>query len=374
MGRNRIRLAFVLVIIIAVIAVVVWQVLGTASSESSADILSSGFIEARDVSISLETGGRIVDIAADEGDSVDAGMPLVRLDDSLLRAQRQQAEATVAIHQADLEKVIAALSQATISRDAAERIWKDALEVQNNPLELESKIIVARGELAMAEIAIEVAWEGDFSPKKWGRVEEKRANLRRDIAQNVLDNLLEIRENPQEINSRVDETYAAYQSAVAAVEVAEQAVEVAKAWVEQAEASLHIIDVQLSRLTSSSPISGVVAARYAEVGEIAQPSAPILNITELNKVTLTTYVPESKIGLVKLGQEAIVSVDSYPQESFTGKVVYISPQAVFTPKNIQLREEREKMVFAIKIRLDNPEHKLKPGMPADAKILTNTGG
>ena len=165
----------------------------------------------------------------------------------------------------------------------------------------------------------------------------------------------------------MDQAYAAYQVAEAAVAAAERQVE-------QAGASLEVIQVQLSRLNVSSPVSGVVAARHAEVGEIAQAGVPVLTITELEEVTLTAYVPESKIGLVKLGQTALVSVDSYPGESFTGEVVYISPRALFTPGNIQLKEEREKMVFAVKISLVNPEQKLKPGMPADARILTNSEG
>jgi HlyD family secretion protein len=114
-----------------------------------------------------------------------------------------------------------------------------------------------------------------------------------------------------------------------------------------------------------------VAARYAEVGEIAKSGASILTITELDEVTLTGYVPESKIGLVKLGQKVLVSVDSYPKDSFSGKVIYISPEAQFTPANVQLKEEREKTVFAVKIRLDNPDQKLKPGMSADARITTS---
>jgi len=117
-----------------------------------------------------------------------------------------------------------------------------------------------------------------------------------------------------------------------------------------------------------------VAARHAEVGEIAQPGASILTITQLADVTLTAYVPESKIGLVKLGQKALVSVDSYPGETFSGTISYISPRALFTPKNVQLKEEREKMVFAVKISLANPGQKLKPGMPADTRIVVTPGG
>jgi multidrug resistance efflux pump len=197
------------------------------------------------------------------------------------------------------------------------------------------------------------------------QIEKAESTL--DNVGKTLQNLLDIKNNPQEINAAVDQAYNAYQTAIAVVEAAERQVE-------QAKTSLEIIKVQLDKLISSSPISGVVAARYAEVGEIAKPGVPILTITELEEVTLTTYVPESKIGRLKLGQEAFVTVDSYPEESFSGKVVYISPRAVFTPKNIQLKDEREKMVFAVKIRLANPEQKLKPGMPADARLLINAGG
>lgn len=189
-----------------------------------------------------------------------------------------------------------------------------------------------------------------------------------------MENLLRIKDNPQEINAAVDSAHASYLAAVAAVEVADEGVKLVEVQVEQAEASLEVITVQLDKLTASSPISGVVVARYAEVGEIAKPGATILTVTRLEEVTLTAYVPESKIGQVKLGQRALVSVDSYPDDSFSGEVVYISSEAQFTPRNVQLKEEREKMVFAVKIRLDNPDQKLKPGMPADARILTHPEG
>ena len=409
---KRSALVFILLIIIAV---VVWWFAGSRTTESSTDIFSSGFIEARDVDIALEAGGRIIDITAGEGDQVEAGMNLVELDDALLKAQEKQAEATVQLTQAYLQ-------QAIISRDGAKKGWVNALDVQHNPLELEARIIAAQGQLEAAELdlirvkEIENEWkvavaeiqkntaekilenlrhfkvsfpvsfytmnkeiypaegELDIAELNLSYQEELEkywsvpaAELRRDIAKKALENLLTIKNNHQEINDAVDKSYTAYQTAVAAVEAMERQVE-------QAEASLDVIKVQLAKLSSVSPISGVVAAQHAEVGEIAQPGFPILTITELEEVTLTAYVPESKIGLVKLGQEALVSVDSYPGESFSGEVVYISPRALFTPRNIQLEEEREKMVFAVKIKLANPEQKLKPGMPADAVIKTNSEG
>jgi len=414
MKRKKVRLVIVFLMLIVVVGGLGWA-FGCDSSQSSTDIFTSGFIEARDVAIALEIGGRIVDIAAREGDRIEAGVPLIKLDDSLLKAQEQQAEANVKLARAYLE-------QAIVSRDGAKKAWENALDVQRNPLELDAGIIAAQGELEMAELnllrekEIENDWrvtaaeirrdtaekvlenlelfelsfpvsyykmnkeilpaKGELDIAELTLAYERElaefwrvpaAELQRNIAQKALENLLGIRDNPQEIDAAVDQAYTAYQTAIAAVEAAERQVE-------QVEASLEVIEVQLSKLTSSSPVSGVVAAQHAEVGELAQPGVPILTVIELEEVTLTAYVPESKIGLVKLGQEALVSVDSYPEESFSGEVVYISPRALFTPRNIQLKEEREKMVFAVKIRLANPEQKLKPGMPADAQILTDSEG
>ena len=411
MKRKRIRLLVVLLVIV-VVSGGLWWGFGRSSAERDGTILTSGFIEARDVTLSAETSGRIVEIAADEGDPVAAGAILVRLDASLLLAQKRQAEANSNLARAYLE-------QAVIAQEGAEKAWQNALEVQHNPMELDAKIIVAEGELALAKLNLaqteemEKDWnlavaeiQLDTAQKLLENFEKAEhtlgmgsqydrkaktiptagelaiaelnldyqtelinyfsiptAELRMATAQKALDNLLAIRDNPQELNAAVDSAYTAYQASAVAAEAAELQVE-------QAEASLDVINVQLDRLTVVSPASGVVASRYAEEGEIAQPGLPVLSIIELDEVTLTAYVPERKIGLVKLGQEAQISVDSYPDESFPGTIIYISPNALFTPKNIQLKDEREKMVFAVKISLANPEQKLKPGMPADARILT----
>ncbi|MFC1966766.1 HlyD family secretion protein [Chloroflexota bacterium] len=364
-----IRLVIILIVII-IVSSGLWWFVNSTSPESSTDILTSGFIEAKDIAIAPEVGGRIVEINASEGDRVKAGVTLVKISDSLLRAQQKQAKAAVTIAQAGLEQAMASRDQAMVSQDGAKKVWENALEVQADPLELEARIIAAQGELDMAKLSVIRGWRRQ--DERWGHWEQLAAELRQGAAQNVLDNLLLIRDNPQEINATVDKADVAYQQAAAALGVAEKAVKTAQTQVEYAEASLEIINVQLSKLTLSSPGSGVVAAQHAEVGEIAQAGAPILTITELKEVTLTAYVPESKIGLVKLWQEALVSVDSYTEDSFSGEVVYISPRALFTPKNIQLKEEREKVVFAVKIRLANPEQKLKPGMPADVRIPFNT--
>ncbi|MDP2743980.1 MAG: efflux RND transporter periplasmic adaptor subunit [Dehalococcoidia bacterium] len=259
------------------------------------------------------------------------------------------------------------MEQAVASQEGARRARQNALDLQASPLELEGRIVAARGEMDLAQLVMQLRLGQEFAAGTEGDIVKKQSVLQRDLAQAKLDALLAIRDNPQTIKAAVDQADSAYQIAAAAVKAAE-------GQVEQVRASLEVIDIQISKLSTSSPISGVVSARHAEVGEIAKAGAPILTITELDQVTLTGYVPESKIGLVRLGQKVIVSVDSYPGASFSGAVVHIAPQALFTPRNVQLKEEREKTVFAVKITLANPDQKLKPGMPADARIITSSGG
>lgn len=139
----------------------------------------------------------------------------------------------------------------------------------------------------------------------------------------------------------------------------------AKAAVNSAGALLSALEIQLEQSIVEAPVSGVVLQRLLQVGELASPGAPIFTMANLDEVTLTVYVPEAELGRVSLGQEAEVLVDAYDQ-GFPGEVVHIASKAEFTPKNVQTQEERVHMVFAVKIHLDNPDHLLKPGMPADA--------
>ncbi|MEW5902276.1 MAG: efflux RND transporter periplasmic adaptor subunit, partial [Acidobacteriota bacterium] len=117
-----------------------------------------------------------------------------------------------------------------------------------------------------------------------------------------------------------------------------------------------------------SPTSGVVIHTAIEEGEFVVPGAPILTIADLDRVHLNIYVTELELGRTKLGQQAEVRIDSYPHRIFTGSVIFISPEAEFTPKNVQTREERVKLVYRVKIEVENRENILKPGMPADAVI------
>jgi HlyD family secretion protein len=137
---------------------------------------------------------------------------------------------------------------------------------------------------------------------------------------------------------------------------------------EQSKAAVELIKAQLENTIIKSPIKGVVLEKNTNPGEVVFPGIALLTLADLSTVWLKIYVKEDQLGWVKLSQKAKVKVDSYPAKTFSGIVVHISDKAEFTPKNIQTKEERVKLVFGVKISLENPEQELKPGMPADAQI------
>lgn len=200
----------------------------------------------------------------------------------------------------------------------------------------------------------------------------------RDDAETALNDLLRLRNDPQAAQLKVTQAEAAYQIALTQVGVAKAYVEilktgpraeqvvVAEAQVKQAEASLAALQVQRDKHTLVAPLAGWTVERMVHEGELAVPGRPLLTLADLTDLTLTVYVPEPAIGQVSLGQKVKVFVDTFPAEPFIGQVTYISDEAQFTPKNVQTREERANTVFAVKIKLENDDQRLKPGMPADA--------
>lgn len=143
---------------------------------------------------------------------------------------------------------------------------------------------------------------------------------------------------------------------------------VAQAQVKQARAALDVLTVQLAKTKIVAPSNGVVARRTVNPGELAGAGAALLTISELDPVELTIYVPETRLGDIQLDSEIGVEVDSFPGKMFQGKVIRISDQAEFTPRNIQSKAERVNTVFAVKLQIPNPALELKPGMPADAAL------
>jgi HlyD family secretion protein len=344
-------------------------------------------------------------------------------------AQANLAQVKASTRPEELRVAQALLAQAVASRDGAQQAWENAQALRANPQELEARIDDARGELAVAQQRVAQAQaalnataeskgaadhgldqlQGGFdvqTPKgkvhvdfpsqaideataqqglltsQWWTAWEtlNLATVGQEGAQKVLDSLLALRADPLAINAQVDAAQAQYEAAAAAVRSAQSRVDalaagatkeqiaVAEAQVAQAQAALEALQVQLNKLTLRSPIAGLVTSRAIHVGEVAAPGATLLTIANLDSVKLTVYIPEDRIGQVKVGQKVEVQVDSFPGETFVGEVTFIASHAEFTPKNVQTKEGRVSTVFAVKVKIPNAEHKLKPGMPADATI------
>jgi len=154
----------------------------------------------------------------------------------------------------------------------------------------------------------------------------------------------------------------------ALVGVATRNVAAAEANVKAATDSLRLAKITLDYTILRAPFSGVILVRNAELGEAVQPGAPIVTLADLDHVWLRAYVNETDLGKVAWGQPAIATTDTWPGRRYAGRISFISSEAEFTPKSVETHAERVTLVYRIKIDVDNPQHQLKPGMPADALI------
>ena len=390
---------------------------GQPATQGPAPLHASGSIEGDEVAIVSEFGGRIASLDAGEGDEVQAGQVLVELDTTSLQAQMAQATAAVAVAEASLDNVRAgthpaeilaaqaAVQQAIAQRDAAKTAWDSAQAILDNPQEIDAQIAQAHAAVNLAMVQIEQAqaqiaaaeaerdrYRAQASLEEKGlyqvyqyQVEAARAALEaakadKAGADQTLAALQALRDNPLALVSQVhlaeQHTYiAAAGVAVAQAKLAEleagptpEELAAAKAQVAKAQAAMAGLQVQLDKRTLRSPIDGVITSRAAHAGEAAIAGATLLTVASLDEVRLTIYIPEDELGRVYLGQQVPVEVDSFPGQAFPGVVCYISPEAEFTPENVQTAKDRVNMVFAVRICLPNPDHLLKPGMPADVVI------
>lgn len=380
-------------------------------------LTGSGSLEGRDVAIASELGGRIVEITAAEGDYVAAGESLVRLDDGDAVAQATRAAAAVAAAEASLAQLrsgprpaelsaaAAALELAEAQAQSAARALLYARETISNPVELNLQIAEARLQRDLAEQNVEKAkadlaaeelrqqiyvgsGEGvnEQTRRSWelriaaSRAAVTQAEAELSAAQVNLNALYALRANPLENLARLHASEAAYTATLAAVTAAQadlsrlralpraEEVAIAEAQVQQAQAAHAMALTQQSMLTLTAPLSGIVAGRNYQPGEIAPAGRPILTLLDPETIHLTLYVSEDRLGEVWPGQRAEVSVDAYPGEVFSGIVERIASQAEYTPGSVSTAGDRSRRVFAVRLRLPNPDHRLRPGIPATATL------
>lgn len=233
----------------------------------------------------------------------------------------------------------------------------------------ESDILnAANDSLDLAEAELDEAekeYDDLLTTEAADRVLDARAKLavaqeRYEVAQDTLSRLQTGENSPQ------------VKIAGIGLEQAQSGLQQAESAVRQAEANLSLIDTQIAKLAISAPMDGVILTRNVEPGEFVQPGAVTFAMANLDNLTITVYVPEDRYGQISLGQQADVTVDSFPGESFAAEVIHMADQAEFTPRNVQTVEGRSSTVYAIRLRVTDREGKLKIGMPADVAFHTLT--
>ena len=346
-GRRRFIIPVLLVAVVAGAAV--WYA-NQGSTSATGPLTASGTVEATTVTISPEVGGRASEVLAAEGDTVAAGDILVRLDAGLLDAQRGQAEAAVATAKAGVAAAEAAIAAAQANVD---------LLVAGPSA---AQLAVARRQVDQAATAYRAARDAyaDLSSAARDTAAGRAVKARRDGAKAALATA-SAQYDLVAAGAR-EEQLATAQAQLA---TAQAQLDAARAQQASATAGLAVLDAQLARLTLVAPVAGTVLARTIEPGETVTPGAALLEIGDLDNLTLTVFVPEDRYGQVAVGQPVTVAVDSFPGEPFHGTVSRISDKAEFTPRNVQTVEGRTSTVFAIDLALDPSGGRIKPGMPAD---------
>jgi HlyD family secretion protein len=304
---------------------------GCADDPDRGPIRVSGHIEAREVRVSAEVGGRLLELLPREGERVERGQPLARIDDEdtrlaldAARAERASAEAELRLRRAGAREEEIAEARARLEQVGAEEAGaRRELERMQGLLDSGSGTAQARD---AASTRHEAAASGRMAAGE---------RLRR----------LQAGSRPEEIDA-------------------------AEARVAAASARIAQLEKRLGDAALTAPVDGVLSDRLAEPGELLAPGSGVALLIELDRPWLTVYVGEPELGRIRLGQSVEVVTDG--GETRQGRLAYISPKAEFTPKNVQTRDERVKLVYRVEVELENEDGLFKPGMPAEARLERET--
>jgi HlyD family secretion protein len=185
------------------------------------------------------------------------------------------------------------------------------------------------------------------------------------LAQKSFERILALSEKNSATQQQLDKVKVELKAAETQVETSQNQLHVLKAQQNQLQAQIKLVDQQISDAKIDAPLFATVLEVYVERGELAKPGAPMVHLADLSEMTIDVYISEINLGKVRIGQTANLEIDSFPDRQFPASVVWVSEIAEFTPKNIQTKEARADLVYAVKLRLENPEGILKIGMPAD---------
>lgn len=268
-------------------------------------ITGSGVLEATEITISSKSNGQVLDLLVKEGDKVQIGNMIAVIDTEKLVLQKEQVEAGLA--------------------------------------EVNYHISTARETINLAQEQFENV------QKKYKRIKK-------------------LEEEGAATRQQFDDIETIHKQSLTQLKTAESNLKAAQMKKKQIKANLELIQSQINDATIISPVSGIVINKFIEKGETVAMGRPIVAIADVTKLWIKLYVTAPQLGFIQLGEKAEIKVDSFPDRSFEGKIIWISSKAEFTPKNIQTEEARADLVYAVKIDIPNPDLLLKIGMPADINV------
>jgi HlyD family secretion protein len=300
------------------------------SSQGPKDIIAaSGTIEAVEINVASKASGEVLELSFREGARIAPGDTLALIDHAALDIQLRQAQAGVRL----AESQLALLVKGARSEDIRQ----------------------AEAALTQAEAVVKIA--------------EDDARRMRELFQTGSVT------SKQRDDAEARLTVAAAQRRAAAEALAKvrrlarpEEVQAAEARLEQARAAADLLARTIADCTIKAPAAGTVTHKTVEAGELVIPGTTVATLADLSSVYVMIYITERELGRVRLGDAAEVRIDAFPDRAFIGRVTYISPEAEFTPKNVQTKEDRVKLVFGVKVEIENREGLLKPGLPADATL------
>jgi HlyD family secretion protein len=383
----------IVVVVLAAVAVTAGVLLRRGNGTPADRIRLSGNIELNQVDIAFKSPGRLVERTVDEGDAVRTGQVVARLHREQLERQRERDKAALSLAQAQLAQAQTAVEwqRRTLAADIEQRradlrsmeARLRELKTGARPQEIEgvqAAVAAARAEAERAakdwERAQALYKDDDISTSQYDqfrtRFESARAALRQASERASL-----VQEGPR--SETIEAAAAQVERSRASVKAGqanelelrrrEQEIAARRAEIERARAQIAWIDAQLADTVAASPIGGVVLVKSADVGEVLAAGTTVVSVGDIDRPWLRGYINERDLGRVKIGSPARITTDSFPGKVYSGRVTFIASEAEFTPKQIQTEEERVKLVYRIKIDVENPQRELKSNMPADAEIL-----
>lgn len=403
------------ILIVGVAIAAIYLLLDWVAPSPEEGLKASGSVEAEQVIVAPEIPGRIEAVLAEAGEFVEAGQPLMRLEDPALRAQREQvlaagmaaeaaAELQILQAQQDLDALyedwplMAAQAELALAqaRDALDDAQRRATYQQKGHRATSETIEATEAQLVLAEDAVKKAREAFNRVKDKPEKDPQRAAALAALheAEKQRDAIISLLNWYTGEPTDIDQALLDAQISVAMAQVADaekeygkwregpdpEQVELAQGRLDQANAQLLLaqaktraellaLDRQIERLTIRAPMDGVILSRHVQVGEVVTAGTSAFTLGDLSRLTITVYVPEDRYGQIRLGSSVLIEVDSFPDRRFEGTVRRIADEAEFTPRNVQTEEGRRTMVFAVEVAVEDPQGLLKPGMPADVIFL-----